>query len=199
MRVKIAGTFGPATGTEVVLSDGEHVNAGSAPAEPALAVSDPRLAPLHFTVRCDSGGATIHGDAAHETAVNGIRVIDPRLLGDGDLITAGESQFYVTIESAPLGHVLQYQALPSFAILDAAREQRVPAFLSQSGAQHQSLYEGARGEALGAVAPYLVMLHGSPAILDALARYAWGRSWAVFLTSRLPFEQLRRHFRHFLL
>jgi Domain of unknown function (DUF4123)/Inner membrane component of T3SS, cytoplasmic domain len=95
---------------------------------------------------------------------------------------------------------LRRQSEPLFALLDAARDPRVLELLRASRAESQSLYEGPEGEALARYAPYLVRMAGAGAgLLGELVGEGWGKAWGVYLTSRAPFAEVRRHFRRFLL
>jgi hypothetical protein len=98
----------------------------------------------------------------------------------------------------PLPQVLRSQEEPLFALLDAARDLRVLVLLHESGEEFQSLYEGPKGEQLGLVAPYLVRLPAASPLLETLVGEGWGRSWGVYLTSRSPFGDVRKHLRRFL-
>src|SRR5262249_38605915 len=97
------------------------------------------------------------------------------------------------------------QAQPLFALLDAARDARGLEVLRESGAEYQSLYEGPDGELLADFAPYLVRLQpddggaAPPPFLARLAEVGWGKCWGVYVTSRQPFKEVRKHFRRFLL
>jgi hypothetical protein len=94
---------------------------------------------------------------------------------------------------------LRQEFQPLYAILDAAHDPLVLAILIESKPEYQSLYEGAEGEKLSAVAPYLVRLPKDSPLLEVLARAGWGKSWGAFLTSDSPFADVRRHLRHFLM
>ena len=86
---------------------------------------------------------------------------------------------------------------PLYAVLDSARDPMVLPLLMQSDLEYESLYEGVKGQQLMAVAPYLVKLPKDSELLEKLCDQ-WGESWGIYLTSRTPFKQLRRHFRRFL-
>jgi len=89
---------------------------------------------------------------------------------------------------------------PMFAILDAARDDRILELARQSVEAHQSLYEGVQGEPLATVAPYLVgPFRASSKLLSRLVTEGWGKRWGIYLTSREPFKEVRRHFRRFLI
>jgi hypothetical protein len=101
---------------------------------------------------------------------------------------------------------------PLYALLDAARSPAVLARIESSGEVFESLYAGRRREQLASVAPYLVQVSPSGSLitmgasppnprsglLAALAREGWGRSWGFVVAARVPFAELRRHFRRFL-
>lgn len=85
-----------------------------------------------------------------------------------------------------------------FAILDAARSKDIFSRLQRFTSGWVSLYRGEPEESLVEVAPYLVQMHDS-GILQWFLAEGWGNSWGLFLTSTQTLEQVRRHFRHFLL
>lgn len=95
--------------------------------------------------------------------------------------------------------ILTTQPDPLFALLDAARDDRVLDWLKNSGEQYQSLYEGEKAQELEMFAPYLVRLHKQSPLLRRLVREAWGDSWGMYVTSAETAEGLRKHFRHFLM
>jgi hypothetical protein len=86
-----------------------------------------------------------------------------------------------------------------FAVVDAAREPRIPAELRGRAVEFVSLYRGEPEEALVAVAPYLVQLDLKSEFTRWLLADGWGNSWGIFLVSQSSLEDLRRHLRHFLL
>lgn len=89
---------------------------------------------------------------------------------------------------------------PLYAILDAARDDRILELLRQSVEPHQSLYEGVQGESLATVAPYLTgPFCKDSVLLDRLVMEGWGKRWGIYLTSREKFVEVRRHFRRFLM
>jgi len=65
--------------------------------------------------------------------------------------------------------------------------------------QHASLYDGVRGMALANVAPYLVAIRPDSGFLDRLLDEGWGARWAIFLSCKRPFTEVRRHLRRFLM
>lgn len=94
--------------------------------------------------------------------------------------------------------ILRRQPEPLFALLDAARDDRVLHLLCNSGEHYQSLYEGKQGEELANFAPYLLQLPKDSRFLITLVQEGWGKCWGVYLTSASDFQGVRRHFRQFL-
>jgi len=95
--------------------------------------------------------------------------------------------------------LLQPESEGLYALLDAARDPRVLTLLGDTHLPFRSLYDGAMGEQLGTVAPYLVSLHKGDDFLQLLLDEAWGDSWGVFLRCpSVDLRELRRHLRRFL-
>ena len=89
---------------------------------------------------------------------------------------------------------------PLYAVLDAARDERILELLRESVERHQSLYEGAPGEPLEDVAPYLAGPLGPDSrLLERLVLEGWGRRWGIWCGSKAPFDEVRRHWRRFLM
>jgi hypothetical protein len=94
---------------------------------------------------------------------------------------------------------LRAEQTPLYAVLDAAREGRIQTLLRASPEQAQSLYEGAEGERLDDVAPYLVALPKDSWLLAQLVEEGWGRGWGIYVACRRPFKEVRRHLRRLLI
>ncbi|MGA2703392.1 MAG: DUF4123 domain-containing protein [Isosphaeraceae bacterium] len=94
--------------------------------------------------------------------------------------------------------ILRSQKEPLFAILDAARDPIVHLRIHECPEQKQSLYEGPEAARLAFVAPYLISLPKRSPFLEQLVREGWGNSWGVYMTCDRPFEEVRKHLRHFL-
>jgi len=150
--------------------------------------------------------------------LNGKKV-DSAMVHDGDTLVAGSTAFTVTLSAtapavAPsrvlegalseehqerLLAFLADNRLPLFGLLDAARDPGVLQLLRTHSDVHYSLYDGADGEKLDDVAPYLVQLSSRSPVTETLVREHWGKSWGIFVWALTDFKELRRHLRRFLL
>ena len=86
-----------------------------------------------------------------------------------------------------------------YAILDAARAMEIAYRLQNSLVEHESLYRGRKEETLWHVAPYLVRCEREDEFFQWVVTEGWGDSWGIFLTSSANLEELRKHFRQFLM
>ena len=88
---------------------------------------------------------------------------------------------------------------PVFAVLDAAQDDRIPAFLEACGEEHASLYDGQQASDLKLVAPYLVSLPPASKMFCPLLKEGWGKNWGFYLTSQSSLPQVRYHLQHFVI
>ncbi len=86
-----------------------------------------------------------------------------------------------------------------YAVLDAARDDRITELVREAVDESRSLYEGVEGEALADVAPYLVKIEPESRLLPKLVQEGWGKRWGIYLVSDEPFKEVRRHLRRFLM
>ena len=85
-----------------------------------------------------------------------------------------------------------------YAILDACDEPRVVTRVRELGpGLAVSLYRPPAEEDLAAIAPYLVQV--TPGLLHWIGETLWTAPWGIFLVSESPLDELRTHFRRFLL
>lgn len=190
----------------VPLRLGQTITVGrSAPADVILR-QDSWLSDPHFSLREDDVGCWLKDlGSRYGTFLNG-RPVDEAFVADGSRIEAGSTTFIVSDfhegsepPPVPVIEALAAVSEPLFALLDAARSYQVQEVLRPSGEQYQSLYEGPQGEELADWAPYLVALPAGSPLREAPVREGWGQSWGVYLTCLLPFAEVRKHFRKFLL
>jgi pSer/pThr/pTyr-binding forkhead associated (FHA) protein len=87
-----------------------------------------------------------------------------------------------------------------YAVLDAARDERILQLLKQNVEEYRSLYEGVEGETMAEVAPYLAgPMREYSGLLEALVREGWGRRWGIYCTSEKVFKEVRSHLRRLLM
>ncbi len=91
----------------------------------------------------------------------------------------------------------QHRQAYLYAIIDAARDERIYPALRQLAAKEEivSLYQGPSARELAAVAPYLVCLGTSDRVFDWLWKDGWGQDWGIFLWSLVSTSTMRDHFR----
>lgn len=228
MQITLENETGKARG-RLVLRTGQFMRVGRKLPADLTGNEDSFMSSLHFLIECRADSCRISDmDSRNGTFLNGARVTDA-FLRDGDVIVAGQTRFRVHIqveEGAEASRVgspdftgvlgegtlnldrepkdLREALSPQpgehlFAILDAARDDRVLELLHESKEHYQSLYEGQQGEELANFAPYLVELPKDSTLLNLLIKEGWGKSWGVYLRSAKSFDEVRRHFRHFLI
>lgn len=228
MQITLENETGKARG-RLVLKTGQFMRVGRKLPADLTGNEDAFMSSLHFLIECKADCCRISDmDSRNGTFLNGARITDA-FLRDGDVIVAGRTRFRVHIQleegaEAPrvgspdftgvLGEgTLDLHREPKdlrailspqpgehlYALLDAARDDRVLELLRESEERYQSLYEGQQGEDLANFAPYLVELPKDSPLLDTLIKEGWGKSWGVYLTSAKQLEEVRKHFRHFLI
>ena len=77
-----------------------------------------------------------------------------------------------------------------YAILDASRESRVPAFLDAAQERYAPLRPSAPDPR---AIPYLAVITTSSRMLDVLLKDAWGQRWGCYFASRASFEEVFHH------
>jgi hypothetical protein len=218
VRVVLQIRSGPLAGREAAIEPGRALRVGRTDKAELVVAADARLSGAHFAVENGEGGARLRDLASRGgTLLNGERVDEARLR-DGDRIRAGDTAFVVRFhdEAAPepisppeaepavgpdvrLLQILRAEPTPLFALLDAARGDEVRGLIRGCPEETASLYDGVQGKVLEEYAPHLVRLPAGSPFLDVLVREGWGRSAGVYLTSRRPFKEVRRHLRRFLM
>jgi hypothetical protein len=218
-RVNVEIISGPSTGKNISLTLGQVAHVGRSPRATLGVPKDSVMSDLHFSIEfgLDTTRA-IDLNSGAGIKVNG-RKVAQAVLKDGDQIAAGSSTFRVrfidpvgpervAITALPhrnttgpqdLPQILHATTDPLYALLDAARDARVLGLLSTAEGEWSSLYDGAKGAELAAVAPHLVRLTPGSQLLDLLVQDGFGRSWGIYLTSKDSFSAVRRHFRKFLI
>ena len=84
-----------------------------------------------------------------------------------------------------------------FAIVDATGTPSVPVMAREAGEGRAiSLYRGRAEEDLSAIAPFLFQV--DPAMLEWIAGDLWSEPWGILALADESLENLRQHFRRFL-
>ncbi|WP_224365426.1 DUF4123 domain-containing protein [Hyalangium versicolor] len=200
---------GHQTSRRIPLTEGVPLRVGCSEPSEVMLPQDALLEAVHFSLvfngetcwlRVAASVSPIQIEGRAETSVE---------LADASSWVAGQTWFSLRLipharanqisgfPAAVLTELRKNQT-PLFALVDAARDEQVLTLLRNSDQQSQSLYEGLQGQLLSRQAPYLLRLMPDSATLARMLHQGWSKSWGVFLTSRLPFDEVRRHFRRFL-
>jgi len=78
-----------------------------------------------------------------------------------------------------------------YAVMDAVRDPRIPAFLDASGDRYARLDEE------NVASPFLVLLPPQSRLLDVLIKDGWNRGWGFYFAAALDFEGTLQHWRPF--
>jgi hypothetical protein len=200
---------GPAAGRKFDLLDNIAVTFGRTEKARYVIPDDSHLSSAHFSIQSRGEKCIIRDlSSTNGTFVNGVRITEAEI-AVGAIISAGSCAFRLSpgaaeewVDYSPrhktvLTRLFGY-GQPVFAVLDAAREDRLPAFLQAYGVEHASLYEGEGGDELKDVAPYLALLPKSSQLWPLLMKEGWGKSWGVYLNSDADMASIRDHLRRFL-
>ena len=209
---------GRAAGTQAVIEPGATLRFGRTDLADVPITHDDQLSSVHFELTWDGRSCQLQDRGSVKgTAVGGLPVLRAEV-PHGGWIRAGRTDFIVHVEgripplegeddppddaarSALAALRAAARREPLHAVIDAARSDNLLPLLRASVERHRSLYDGVEGEALAHVAPYLVgpMREDSP-LLDMLVLRGWHRRWGVYLTSRAPFDEVRRVLRRVLM
>jgi hypothetical protein len=90
---------------------------------------------------------------------------------------------------------LDESAPAAFALLDAARDERIYPALLKADCEWLCLYRGDAAVTMAEVAPYLVALGAEARFTSWLLRNGWGNSWGLFLHAPVKLDRLQAHFR----
>jgi hypothetical protein len=198
---------------KTILEPGQAVRVGRSNLVDLSFPQDAAMSGVHLSISWDGQRVRVRDlDSAKGTWLGGARVAEAEV-PSGSCVRAGGTYLVVYEEArtpatasapAPIEKVLLARhALGEtshlHAIVDASRGARPLQLLREAVDEHESLYEGVKGEALAHCAPYLVALRPDSGLLDRLLREGWGARWGVFLSCARPFGELRRHLRRFLL
>lgn len=214
-RLIVEVRWGPLQGKKACCPAGQRITVGRATTNDLAVECDEEMADLQFELQWDGRACTLaHRGGDTETLLGGEAVF----AGDvthGQWLRASTTDFSVYVEdkippqgvrdAAELARAelalatLDRDPGPLFALVDAARDDRVLELLRQSVEMYRSLYDGAEGETMAEAAPYLVGIPAGSHLRKALLTEGWGRRWLTVLRSQKPLLEVRRHLRHFLM
>ncbi|MFT3766438.1 MAG: DUF4123 domain-containing protein [Minicystis sp.] len=213
-RVIVEIRGGPLSCRKAILDPGRTLRIGRTDRADLVVPRDHQMSAVHFELTWDGAHCRIRDlGSARSTFLQGERVSDAEVT-NGAWIRAGETSLMVYFEghsppgaSAPAPveekllalHALQREVGALYAVIDASRGARPLQLLRESVDEHRSLYDGVKGEALAHCAPYLVAFRRDSGLLERLVREGWGAGWGIYLSCTRPFDEVRRHFRRFLL
>lgn len=226
-RLILEVRWGKLAGTKLVLRPGQRARVGRSPDADLAVEHDRRMSLQHFALAWDGARASLRDlESLTGTMLEGKTIEGEAPVGHGGWMQAGDTDFMVYVEGRtpppsdePHGVAAQLEqrrqraagaALaelrvaatqePLFAVLDAARDDRILELVREHVEPHRSLYEGIAGEALEELAPYLVgPMRRDSDLLERLVLEGWGKRWGIWCTSEEPFVEVRRHWRRFLM
>ncbi len=203
--------FGPLAQRKWLVEPNATLSVGRSDWAAAVVPHDAKLEQVHFEIARERDRWWLRPLGERPTSLNGLPLRAATRLAHGDWIAAGDSHFLCFFDEAraPAEAVagpsedalaaLQQRMGSLFAVLDAARDDRVLELVNGAIDPQVSLYRGIHGQALHRVAPHLVELAPGSPLLTRLVREGWGKRWGIFLSSSAPLEELRRHLRRFLM
>lgn len=208
--------WGPGQGRKAVVPVGGVVTVGRGEDATLRLAHDEALAPVHLEIGWDGERARVRSLSKKQTCLGG-QAIHEGFGEHGGWIRAGATDLALAIErhtppdpppppelrveAAPVLAALRARPGRLYALLDAARSERIGVLLRESPHPYRSLYDGAQGDTLHEVAPFVVELPPHAELLQDLVLEGWGRPWGVWLTAPpdRDVEAVRRHLRKFLM
>ncbi len=207
--------WGKAASQKIAILPGQSVTVGRGEDANLSLSHDRNLSLVHFVV--DFTGTMIR---VQDAGSHGGTIVDGRpfvsgVVESGAVIMAGETIFRVFLErntppaetehdpartaAAELALAALRAEAPLYGVFDAARDPRILVLLDESVDPAWSLYEGAEGDAMAEVAPYVVRFQSDSDLLEAMVREGWGHAWGIYFTASRPMKEVRRHLRRFLM
>jgi len=214
-RVILEVCWGQQAYQKAVIAPGGSLCVGRTERSDLAILHDEQMHARHFSIHWDGAICRLESLAgAGKTWLNG-EPTEGGVLQNGAWIRAGNTVLSARFEGAtpPRGRAVpaepsaeQAAALAAlrdegdglYAVLDASKSDRIRELLREAVDPYHSLFDGAQGQALDEVAPYLVRFAADSALLDRLVREGWGKRWGIYLVCPLPFKDVRRHLRRFL-
>jgi hypothetical protein len=167
---------------EVVLKEGDSVAAGGTTFTVHVEQSGPSPLDLGQTMAARTVPTAAYA-AGMIPGINSPPVVD---LGSIPQAWAG-----FTAPQVALLQALYRGGENVYAVLDAARESRIPAFLDAAQERFAPLVNAPDPRSV----PFVVGIPPNSRLLDVLLKDGWGRQWGCFLTSNSSFDLIYQHLR----
>lgn len=198
---------GPADFRRAVVPPGGALRVGRTSLADLVIPEDAKMAQLHWELRWDGAACEVRDRSGGLGTLLGGQPIERAEAGSGAWIRAGTTDFQVYFEDlqgedgsvdlpAPLLDLAERGRL--FAVLDAARSDRVLSLVRTAVDDYRCLYEGMDAETQADGAPYLVRIAKGSRLLPRLIGEGWGESWGVFVEAPVSLRELRAHLRKLL-
>ncbi|HEY1757764.1 MAG TPA: DUF4123 domain-containing protein [Bryobacteraceae bacterium] len=210
MVIILEATAGPIAGRRIEVRPGAILRIGRTAKSDLPIAEDSYLSSLHFSVEYDGARCRVRDlGSSNGTFVNGSRVTE-WIVSEGDSLVAGSSTFAVHVDASAgpriaetvqmnlaqlqSGFTRAQSALIGalyrergnlFAVLDASRDSRIPAFLDASGERYTVI----------ALTAYAVAVPQGSRLLDVLIKDGWGRGWGFYCDTAAGLEELCEHWR----
>lgn len=205
-------------GARYALDAGRPLTIGRSPQASLSFPDDSFLSGTHFSIEAVENNAVIRDlKSTNGTFVNGQRITEMNVR-PGDVIGAGSLEFHILRQvpapaanapsippkssfssELPVLNYLRATGAPVYCLLDAACDPNISSLVAMASEPVQCLYNGQSAIELAAWAPYLAELPLHSKLAAMLLTEGWGKGWASYFISRHPLEELRYHFRKFLL
>ncbi len=226
-RLIVEVRWGKLAGIKAVLQPEQSMQVGRSEIADFEIAHDDEISSLHFELSWDGSKATLKDLGSKSgTLLAGKPIDGEAIVRHGGWVQAGQTHFMMYVEGATAAPeeefdddewaaeerriaaakraVLQLRAVANtsslYAVVDAARDDRILALLREHVEPHRSLFDGHPGELLEDVAPYLVgPVRDDSALLDKLVLEGWGKRWGIFCATDESFLDARRHWRRFLM
>lgn len=212
-RAIVEVLWGREAGKKAAIPPGATLRVGRNERADFFIPSDAKLSAVHFELAWDGVSGRLRDLGGAKGVLLAGAPVEQATLTHGAWIRAGSTDFRVWIEGGlrprTEGRPEASRAAEALlelsrggqlhAVLDAARDERIPELVSTSMETSGSLYDGVKGQAMADIAPCLVRFSPGSPLLERIVAEGWGSRWGIFLTSARPFKEVRRHLRRFLL
>lgn len=196
----------PTAFRRAIVPAGGHRRVGRTSLADVVVPSDDSMSQVHWELVWDGARCEVrNAGGAGGTLLDG-RAIERAEARDGAWVRAGRTDFRLFIEDlagspdAPIPDALRSErgANELFAILDAARSERIVPMLRRAVDEYDSLYDGVLRDTMEDHAPYVVRFREGSSLLRRVVAEGWGDAWGIFGRSAAKLGELRAHFRRLL-